>query len=817
MSGVVGSRGISYDNLSKHPLLATRNAPTAPLVTSPAQQIEQLREEIRGHDRRYYVDAAPTISDREYDQQLERLRRLEAEHPELASPDSPTQRVGGEPLDAFRTVAHTRRMYSIDNSYDAEELTKWARRCFETLDPEIEQIDTGLAQLDEQEEPLKGKRDDDSKAKRNEIIAERDRLKQARGERLDLGAEQGYPIEGGYAAEPKIDGVAASLRYESGRFTLGLTRGDGSRGDDITQNLRTLRSVPLLLVGAAEQLDAVEVRGEVFMPQSEFERVNREQEAEGEEPFVNPRNATAGTLKQLDPKKVERRGLRLIVHGAGEITGAPVASQSELLTACQEWGLPTNPLAQCCESIHHVLRYINDFEQQKDSLPYGVDGVVVKIDRFELQERLGYTSRFPRWCLAYKYATEQAATELLDIEWQMGKTGKLTPRAKMAPVFVAGTTVQHATLHNVGEMRRKDIRVGDTVIVEKAGEIIPQVVRVVDPQRDNRQPEPNLPTVCPWCETAITIEFDQRREQEIESWPRRVQREKELAEKQGRTPEPITEPPPLTELDESGRYCPNPECPAQLKERLIHFASRGQMDIDGMGEKVIEQLLEAQLIGSYGDIFRLPTRRDDLLQLERVGAKKADNLLAGIEASKQRGLARVLSSLGVRHIGSSASAVLAKQYGSVESLQAASVEELESFQVGGEESGIGKEIARSIHEYLHGDRGQAILNDLQQLGVKLTEDASAPSGDGPLSGKTLVVTGTLERHSRDEAHALIARAGGKATGSVSKSTDYLVAGAKAGGKLAKAEKLGVVVLTETEFESLLQIDPNDIDPNEEAS
>ncbi|TWT43312.1 NAD-dependent DNA ligase LigA [Botrimarina hoheduenensis] len=773
-------------------------------MTDVAQQIQRLAAEIHDHDRRYYVEASPTISDREYDALLEQLRRLEADHPDLVASDSPTQRIGGEPLDAFRAVEHTQRMYSIDNSYEAEELTNWARRCYEAVDPQIVAIDSELKELEDRETGLKGKRDDAARQQREALNARRAELRAARDNRLDAAQREGYPIAGGYCAEPKVDGVAASLRYEAGRFVLGVTRGDGVRGDDITQNLRTLRSVPLALQGSASDIGVIEVRGEVYMPQPEFERVNRELVSAGDEPLVNPRNGTAGALKRLDPAITARNGLRLVVHGRGAIDPGVVESQSALLERCRAWGLPTNPLAERCATTHALLEYIERFEQKKQSLDYGVDGVVVKVDRFDLQERLGFTSRFPRWCLAYKYATEQAPTELLAIDWQMGKTGKLTPRAKMTPVFVAGTTVQHATLHNVGEMSRKDVRIGDTVLIEKAGEIIPQVVKVLDPDRPGRSDPVVPPRVCPWCDTPVVIEHDQRRLQEIEGWPRRVQREQELAAKQGREPEPPAEPPPVSILDESGRYCPNPACPAQLKERLWHFASRGQMDIDGLGEKVIEQLLQAGLVRSYGDLFRLHERRADLVKLERMGQKKVDNLLAGIEAAKGRGLARVLAALGIRHIGSTASTVLARQYGSLDALLAASVSELESFQTDGAESGIGPEIARSIFEYLHSERGVAILEDLRELGIVLSEEKPAVAArSGPLLGKTLVVTGTLAGYSRNEAHARIEAAGGKPGSSLSKATDYLVAGEKAGSKLAKAAQLGVPVLNEAQFEALL--------------
>ncbi len=708
------------------------------MTSSPEKTIEALREEIRRHDRLYYVDAKPTISDQDYDQLLAKLRGLEAENPDLVTPDSPTQRVGGEPLDQFETVPHAKPMYSIDNSYDEEDLRKWADRCAE---------------------PFDGK------------------------------------LEGGFSVEPKIDGVASSLRYESGKLTLGLTRGDGKRGDDITQNLRTLRSVPLQLQADGNQeIPAVlEVRGEVFMPWSAFERINRQAEAEGIDPFVNPRNATAGTLKQLDPAKVAPRGLQLIVHGFGEVSD-DFATQQEFLQSVKSLGLPINPLATTLQSIDEVIKWIEDFEGKKNSLEYGVDGVVIKVNNCQHQEELGFTSRFPRWCMAYKYAAEQAVTELLGIDWQVGKTGKVTPRARMIPVFVAGTTVQHASLHNVGEIRRKDIRIGDKVIIEKAGEIIPQVVRVENPESKDRGAPLEIPTICPDCPSTLLIEYDQRREQEIRSWEKRQ-------------PSDTEQPDPLSELDESGRYCTNPECEAQIKERLIHYAGRGQMDIDGLGEKVVEQLIEAKLIRTYGDLYRLKEYREEMLQLERMGEKKVDKLLASIDDSKNRGLGSLLGSLTIRHVGSSASEILAKQFRSIEALTEASLEEIETFKVDGNESGIGAEIAKSVHEFLHNERGRAIIDDLQNLGVLMTEEvieSSPTAADGPFTGKTVVVTGTLENYSRSEAQDLIKQRGGKATGSVSSSTDFLLAGAKAGSKLAKAEKLGIPIIDEQEFQAMLE-------------
>lgn len=778
-------------------------------MPDPAQTVAQLRGEINAHDRRYYVEASPTISDRDYDRLLDSLKQLEAKHPELITPDSPTQRVGGEPIEGFTTVPHAERMYSIDNSYDEAELRKWGARCFELLSPGLAAIERELDEIDDKVSELKGQRSEQARDERSGLESRRQLLREQRAAEIEGALAAGAPIKGGYYAEPKIDGVAINLRYEQGKLVLAATRGDGRRGDDVTPNIRTLRSVPLSITGTEKfpLPHVLEVRGEVFMPQKEFERVNREAESEGTDPFVNPRNATAGTLRQLDPRKVASRGLRFLAHGRGEVSNNPLESHSQMVEALQAWGIPTNPKAKLCDNINEVWEFITKFDDQKTKLGYGIDGVVVKVDRMDQQQTLGFTSRFPRWCLAYKYATEQAATELLEVEWQMGKTGKLTPRGRMTPVFIAGTTVQHATLHNLGEVRRKDLMVGDTVIVEKAGEIIPQVVRALIDQRPKSAKPIVPPAECPMCGGEVEIEYDQRRQHDIEAYEDRVERERVRAEKEAREPEEIPKPEPLSELDESGRYCRNPECPAQLKERLWHFASRGQMDIDGLGDKLITQLVEAELIKSYGDIFTLADRRDQLLQLDRMGEKKADKLLAGIEAAKPRGLHRVLAGLGIRHVGSTASRILAEKYGSIDALMEVSQQELESFQVDGQESGIGREIARSLYEFLHSSRGQAIIAELRAAGVKLEVEAPDPAAQPAgtaLAGKTLVVTGTLEKYTRGQIEELIRGQGGKPTSSVTKSTDFLVAGEKAGSKLTKAEKYGVPVLSEAEFEALLE-------------
>ncbi|MEM8944438.1 MAG: NAD-dependent DNA ligase LigA [Planctomycetota bacterium] len=684
----------------------------------PQTEIQQLRAEIREHDRRYYVEATPTISDQEYDEKLARLRQLESEHPELLTPDSPTQRVGGEPLEGFVTVPHARPMLSIDNTYNVEDLEKWAQRCCESLGETADEV---------------------------------------------------CAIAGGYLVEPKIDGVAINLRYEDGRLALASTRGNGTQGDDVTQNVRTIRSVPLCLASenGAPVPSVLEVRGEIYMSAAEFDRINESLSADGENTLANPRNATAGTLKQLDSSVVAERRLDFIAHGQGEVSTDEFTSQSEFSQALMAWGLPTNPLATTCATIRQVWQQIDAFAAKKNDLPYAVDGVVVKVDRYDLRQQLGNTSRFPRWCIAYKYPAEQATTKLLQVDWQVGKTGKLTPRATMEPIFVAGTTVQHATLHNFGEIVRKDIRVGDTVVIEKAGEIIPQVVRVDLGQR----PPELLPIVppdrCPDCGGEVEAEHDDSGK-------------------------------------ETARHCMNPACPAQLRERLIHFAARGQMDIDGLGEKIVMQLVDAGLLTSFGDVFELHARRDEILELERMGEKKVDNLLAGIEAAKSRGLDRVLCGLGIRHVGSTVAKILSKHYRSIGAMQAATKEEIESFQVDGKESGIGPEIAASLHHFLQSDAGNTVVEELLKAGVTLESTrAEGETASQKFSGKTFVVTGKLERYSREQIHALVEQHGGKAASSVSKKTDYLVAGEKAGSKLAKAEQMGVEVLSEADFEALL--------------
>ena len=717
------------------------------------------------------MDAQPTITDREYDRLLQSLKDLEAANPDLITPDSPTQRVGGEPLAGFETVAHARPMYSIDNSYDAEELAKWAARCYELVASELREIDQQLRELDSQEAELKGQRSAEAKDQRAAVKQRREQFESQREQQLNEAAASGYPVPGGYVVDPKIDGVAVSLRYENGQLTHGVTRGDGQRGDDVTQNVRTIRSVPLSLDVAAGEVppEVLEVRGEIFMPAEEFARINRELDDAGEQQLANPRNATAGTLKQLSSQTVAQRRLDFLAHGRGELIGVEATTLREFYDQLKGWGLPVSPLVKVTESTSDVWTLIEEFETTRGEIPYATDGMVVKVNRLDLQDDLGFTSRFPRWCIAYKYAAEQAATKLLEIQWQMGKTGKLTPRARFEPVQLAGTTVQHATLHNMGEVRRKDIRVGDTVIVEKAGEIIPQVVRMVPKERPAGAEPTEPPTKCPMCGGDVEPDLDDTGK-------------------------------------EVGHYCMDPDCPAQFRERLVHFAGRGQMDIDGMGEKVIEQLVDAGLVKTLGDVFKLHERRDEVLELERMGEKKAENLFAGIEAAKERGLGRALAALGIRHVGSTASRILAQQFRTIDNLLALSQDDIATFQIDGSESGIGPEIAASLHNFLHSDSGSAIIAELREAGVvlELPEQETSAALSSSLAGKTLVVTGTLEKYSRKEIEELIAQHGGKTTSSVSKSTGYLVAGEKAGSKLDKATKLGITVLSEIEFEKLIE-------------
>ena len=672
------------------------------------ERAAELRRQLQRHNRLYYVDAAPEISDRQFDDLLRELQDLESQHPDLITPDSPTQRVGGEPIDGFNTIEHAVRMLSIDNTYSQGELRAWYDRTVKAL---------------------------------------------------DLSAPPRLILE------PKVDGVALSLRYEDGVLTQALTRGDGRKGDDITHNIRTVHAIPLRLRDDGPAVPGLlEVRGEIFLPDDTFLELNAQRQEQGLERFANPRNSTAGTLKQKDPSKVAR-GLRFFAHGRGAFADGPsdrfAATHDRFLEAVGQLGIPTNPQTKVAEDFDGVWAFVEDFAERRATLNYGTDGVVVKLNDYELQDELGNTSKSPRWCIAYKYAAEQATTVLEAVEWQVGKTGKLTPRASMTPVLLAGTTVSHASLHNFGEVQRKDLHEGDHVVIEKAGEIIPQVVRALPEQRAKNAKPVTAPDRCPACETAVLIEIDSEAE----------------------------------DAKETARYCPNPECPAQFRERLTHFVGRNQMDIDALGEKTIHQLADAGLLENLGDIYRLEAKRESLLALERMAEKKVDNLIQGVEASKSQGLARVLAGLTIRHVGGTAARTFAQAFGNIDALLAAELEELEALD------DIGPITAASLHQFLHTDAGRHVIEELKSAGVDLTEPQpeSVAAGDSPVAGKTIVITGTLERFGRSELKAELEKLGAKVTGSVSKKTDLLIAGESAGSKLEKAQSLKVEVWDEAEL------------------
>jgi len=677
-------------------------------MTTVAKRIDKLRSELDRHNRLYYVDAKPVISDQEYDRLLAKLQSLEDEHPQLVTPQSPTQRVGGQPIAGFRTVAHAQPMLSINNTYSRDDLWAWHNRV-------------------------------------------------VRG----LGEEATFDNPIRYVAEPKIDGVAVSLRYEHGELVQSLTRGDGRQGDDITHNARTIRAIPLKLAPSGDQLPRVlEVRGEIVLPNDEFERINQQRVEAGQEAFANPRNVTAGTLKQLDPQVVASRRLLFIGHGRGLIDPDPFHTHTQFIEAIRLWGLPTNRLAKSCDDLDQVWQYIQDFENQRDNLAYGTDGIVVKVDRYGQQAQLGYTSKSPRWCIAYKYAAQQAVTRVIDIVWQVGKGGTLTPVAQLEPVFLAGTTVKRAGLHNIDEIGRKDIRVDDRVVIEKAGQIIPQVVQVKNPTRTPRTPnsQPTCPPQrCPSCGQQV-----------------------------------------IREPGEAAIRCVNPQCPAQLRERLIWFAGRGQMDIEGLGEKAVTQLADEGLLGSFGDIYRLKEHRPKLLELDRLAEKKVDNLLAGIEASKQQGLSRVLAGLGIHHVGTRAAQILAEHWGAIQALQTATIDELAQINE------IGPITAKSVRRFMDSDIGKQIIDDLKELGLFQTAVVKQPVTTGSeFEGKTVVLTGTLEKFDRQALTEQLHSLGAKVTKSVSKRTDLVIAGENAGSKLDKALSLDIEVWDEKKLLTVL--------------
>jgi DNA ligase (NAD+) len=659
-------------------------------------ELADLRKKLNQYNYDYHVLDNPQVSDFEYDQTLKRLLDIEGEFPDLVTNDSPSQRVGAAPLEAFNKVEHRVPMLSLGNAFNEEDLRSFDKR-----------VRNGL------------ETDDYS-----------------------------------YICELKIDGLAVSLRYENGEFVQGATRGDGTTGEDITQNLRTIRSIPLRI----DLEEAIEVRGEAFMPQKSFAALNAQKEENGEAPFANPRNAAAGSLRQLDPKIAASRNLDVFLYGSGQWETNNLDSHSGLLDYLEQLGFKTNKERRRCQTIEEVLAYVEEWSAKRRELSYEIDGIVIKVDKREQQDELGFTARTPRWAIAYKFPAEEVTTKLYDIELNVGRTGVITPTALLEPVRVAGTTVQRATLHNEDLIREKDIRIGDTVVIKKAGDIIPEVVRVVTDARTGEEKEFHMPEHCPECGSET------------------VRLEEEVALR-----------------------CINPNCPAQLVEGLIHFVSRNAMNIDGLGEKVIIQLYRSELVHTIDDLYKLD--RDALLDLERMGEKSADNLLKSIEASKDNSLERLLFGLGVRFVGAKAAKTLAQAFETIDRLQQATVEELVAIDE------IGEKMADSIYQHFQEDKVTQLIEELKAVGVNMTYKGIKPqevTSDSIFSGKTIVLTGKMEALTRPEAKEKIEALGGIVTGSVSKKTDLLIAGEDAGSKYEKAEKLGIEIWDEARLIEALQ-------------
>jgi DNA ligase (NAD+) len=659
------------------------------------KRIDWLRREIRRHDFLYYIQNEPEISDQDYDELFAELKALEAQHPEVVTPDSPTQRVAGRPLGEFATVRHAIPMLSVDNTYSADELKAFDERVRKQLD---------AADYD-------------------------------------------------YVVEHKIDGLAVSLRYVDGVLVTGATRGDGEVGDDVTTNIRTIRAIPLRLIDGENVAGVLEVRGEVYMPTKSFVALNKARAEADETAFANPRNAAAGSLKLLDARITATRNLSFFAYGIGETSQPPAQDHYQTLQQFKKLGLPVNPHTRKARNIAEVIEICRSWSDRRSELAYQIDGMVIKVNRYDQRDILGATGRSPRWCIAYKYPAEQARTVVESVAVQVGKTGALTPVANLKAVQLAGTTVRRASLHNFDEMRRLDVRPGDTVMIEKAGEVIPQVVEVKKEFRPaGAEPFP-VPKKCPNCGTEVV-------------------------------------------KDEAGVYvrCPNPDCFGMLKERLRYFAGRDQMDIERLGVALIEQLIDAGLVKTFADIYRL--KRDDLTALDRMGEKSAQNVLDGIEASKTRPLWRFIAALGIRHVGGQSAEVLAEHFGSLDALMDAGQDQLEAVDQ------VGPVMAQSVYEYFRNSRHRLVIDDLLAAGVR-PQPSAGRKRTGGLQGKTVVVTGTLQGFSRQQAEQAVREAGGKVSGSVSKKTHYVLAGADPGSKLQKARELGVEIIDEEQFNRIL--------------
>ena len=665
-----------------------------------AERIEELRRLIRYHEERYYVLNDPELADAEFDALMQELERLEADNPDLVTSDSPTQRVSGRPAAGFDTVEHAEPMLSLDNAYSEEELREFDAR-----------VRKGLA---------------------------------AAGAPADRVA---------YVAELKIDGLSLALTYENGTLVRGATRGDGVRGEEVTSNVRPIRAVPLKLRGS--HAGSIEIRGEVYLPRKVFERINSEKADAGEPLFANPRNAAAGTMRNLDPALVAKRGLSAWTY---QVVGESPATHAETLEALKEWGLPVDPNWKRCDGVDELVAFTREWEEKRRTLDFDTDGVVIKLDRIDLRAQLGTTSKFPRWAIAFKFPAEQKTTLLKSIEVNVGRTGAVTPFATLDPVFVSGSTVSMATLHNADDIARKDIREGDWVIVEKAGDVIPRVVGPILGRRPAESKPWVMPTVCPRCGSTL-----------------------HRAE------------------DEAVWRCENTSCPAKLQRGLEHFASRGAMNIEGLGESLIAQLINAGLVHDYADVYALTAEK--LEALERMGKKSAAKVMAQIEKSRSNELWRLIYGLGIRHVGERASQVLARAFGTMEALCGATIEHLQQTQE------IGPVLAAAVRSWLDEPRNRQLIDRLRTAGVNMEvpeEERAAVAAPGPLTGKTYVVTGTLQSMSREQATAALERLGAKVAGSVSKKTTGVIVGAEPGGKAEKARTLGVPMLDEAAFLDLIK-------------
>jgi DNA ligase (NAD+) len=660
------------------------------------QKVDKLRKALHRHNYRYYVLDDPEISDAEYDRMMQELKRLEEDYPQLARPDSPTVRVGASPLEKFESIAHTIPMLSLDNAFTDEDIVEFDKRVRRNLDT------------------------------RNEIL---------------------------YTAEPKMDGVAVELVYENGILVTASTRGDGLVGEGITNNVKTIQTVPLIMQteGLADMPPRLEVRGEVFIGIDAFKKLNQERIDQELPPFANPRNAAAGSLRQLDSKVTAARPLEIFCYGVGIVEDIEFESHGELLGSLTKWGFRINPLIRSGITVRSVLDYYRELSEKRHRLAYDIDGVVVKVDRIDQQQRLGTTSRSPRWAIAYKFKAIQEITTLQAIEVQVGRTGALTPVAHLKPVNIGGVTVSRATLHNEDEIQKKDVRIGDQVLVQRAGDVIPEIVKVITSKRDGSEKRFKMPGRCPVCDSPV-----------------------------------------VRMAGEAATRCINSSCSAQAKERIKHFASKAAFDIDGLGTKLIDQLVDKNLLSSFADIFRLD--KDTLSQLERMGAKSAQNLITAIENSKSIAFARFLYALGIRHVGEHVAGLLAGHFGGLDMLMECPREELESIE------GIGPIVAESIINFFDQERNRQIINQLFDSGVKL--ETAAQMTTDKLKGRVFVLTGALPNFTRSQAKALIEAAGGKVSGSVSGNTDYVVAGESPGSKLTKARELGVTVIDEEAFKNL---------------